>query len=371
MAQPVETSSRGERILVSCIGFNPASAVIAARHYRAARAVLVGTRDTQRQLDAVASQIAVPVRRIEMDDPRWPIRRLADAVCRAVAAAPGDDVVLDVTGGTKLMTLGVWIGTGNTGSQRVRVTYLGGDGRLVDPLTGDVSGQRVVIGIDEVLAWQGARISSARWMGPLDAVDGDLIARAQQLAPLLIRAVRQKALAIGQSANSASLGPIALPAALPAGVAARGNRLVSSVEGYFSHNAWLEEWCLAGAARVLRDAPQARAGLGIVATLGHHGQDEADVVLVNGARVCVVEAKARLSSDGAGAELQKRIAKTQEYFGDHAHVVFVHPAWGPQPSKHLVEVVGRRATLVGSRKEDLDRAIARAVLPPEPAVGNA
>jgi hypothetical protein len=89
--------------------------------------------------------------------------------------------------------------------------------------------------------------------------------------------------------------------------------------------------------------------------------DEFDVVAVRGARVLVVEAKARATGGGGGADLQKRIHKVHRFFGRFATVVFVHPAWGPAPPPALAASAGPGIHLVGSDLGALDRAIREAV----------
>lgn len=345
------------RVLVSAIGFNPSSAVIAGRHYAVDRAVLVGSP----QMDAVAAQLNVPTTPIAFESASAMIGDVHRELNRTLHLASDERVVLDVTGGTKLLALGVWNAMMPLPHDRIDPVYLLPNGQLVNPVTGEAIEQRVRIGIDEVLAWQGAQCGSATWHGMLADVDRD-IARRARLGAFLVSALADRRLRVDARRNRATItrGPILTK--LPQGVSVvRENQLQARQEDYFSTNIWLEEVCLQRARAVLRNCAVTQAAMGQHMAFPGNAGDEADVVLVRGARTCVIEAKARRQGSDVGADLDKRISKTKEFFGSHAAVIFVHPAWGTNPPHELVRRTERSAYLVGGDLAALDRAIASAL----------
>ena len=179
----------------------------------------------------------------------------------------------------------------------------------------------------------------------------------------ILRAYGKKQIFIEPAKNAITLKGISIPDDLPAGFCQESKcRLVSEIPGFFTHNSWLEELCLHRAQVVLGNCSLTRAAANLhIISKKHRGQDEADIVLVRGSQVCVIEAKARLDGAGAGADLMKRMQKTRRFFGVLAKTVFVHPAWGAVPPEALVELAGDKATLVGANVDLIDTAIRSAL----------
>ena len=148
---------------------------------------------------------------------------------------------------------------------------------------------------------------------------------------------------------------------MPPGFKQRGDKIEEPEHsGVFSHHRWLEEFCLLRAHSLLRAESDVTAALGVkLRSPGtSEGNDEADVVLLRGGRVLVIEAKAREQPGGSGAQLQKRIAKTRTFFGDLAKVLFVHPGYNaPALRVNRSMVDGRYVRIVGSDLTELDSAI--------------
>lgn len=349
-------ATEATRVLVGCVGHNPGSCLIAARKFQVSRAVLVCTAATRPQLQVVAAQLRVPVREVMLVAGDLSVAGVEAKVRGALDLGPEERVILDATGGTKLMGIGAWLGLSALPRARWSAVYLENDGELLDPRSGQHLTYRVAIEIDEILAWHGRKIRGAAWRGMLSDVQPEIRRRAS-LGDVLMKAVAEKRVRFYGN-NTALFLSGTPPRSLPAGFRREENRVKTTVSRYFSKNQWLEELCVHRARVVFSRQKNIRAAAGVkTVLLNDRSEDEADVVLVRGPRTCIIEAKARLQYEGAGAELQKRIAKTWENFGAHAKVIFVHPAWGQQPPRDLVAMVGARATLVGANPVALDRAI--------------
>lgn len=356
-------SSTGNTTLVGCVGFNPASVLIAARHYKPARVILIGTAGTKHHVGALSRQLGIPVQCIAMATANEPIGVIAEHVREKLRDDSNGRILFDVTGGNKLLTLGAWVGIGSAklATDAVQLVYLTPDGKLIDPTNGRDTNQQAVIKISEVLEWNGAKVKSTGWAGSLSGLPTAMVER-RRLGEALLHTLASEKLLIEADRNEATVElPQAIISSLPPGFSMQGKKLRSNVSGYLQLNAWLEELCLLHAASVLREDAATRAGIGVKLIRDSGGSDEADVVLVRGSRVCVIEAKARRTSKGAGDDLQKRIAKTREFFGDHAHVIFVHPAWGKSPPASLIGSSIRNVDLVGGDPKALDIAIKKAL----------
>lgn len=352
------------RILVSCIGFNPANAIIAARHYGVSRASLLGTRDTRTQMAAVADQIGGSVQCIAFESAEVTIDSVCKRVAEALAPQPDETIVLDLTGATKLLCIGTWNAVSALPQSQWEAVYLEPGGEMLEPVYGERITHNVTVEISEVLAWQGKAVQKAGWQGTLLDVDQGINERAS-LGRFLLNAFADNAVRFHQRTNTATIDDDRPVPNLPPAFHRKGHKIAISHNGpshYFAHNGWLEELCLSRARRVFKKADDIRAAAGLEVTIpGTNAVDEADVVMVRGPRTCVIEAKARRKGAGAGADLQKRIAKTRDYFGNHASVIFVHPAWGKTPPSELVARHKRDAILVGTNLGALDKAVFNAL----------
>ena len=350
-------------VLLGCVGFSPASVVAVGRDFLPSRAVLIATRKSQAQLAAVTRQLEVPVEAVILDgDGMEPIASLQLKIARALKMAPHESIVLDLTGGTKIMTAATYEAARQLRADKVKVVYLTPDGTIIDATDGMARDSSARLEISEVLEWQGAAISKREWSGPLSAVPKSVTQRAA-LGRFLLNAYGEKRARIETASNAITISRKPWLTALPPGFSEMGNgRIKSTIPGYFSHNRWLEELCLHQATIALDNCSITRVAAGLHIFSGEHkGSDEADVVLLRGTQVCVIEAKARLDSKGAGADLMKRMQKTRRFFGVMAKTVFVHPAWGPSPPPALVEITGDKGILVGARLKDINTAIREAL----------
>lgn len=346
------------RCLVALVGEHPASVVIAASALRPERVLLVHTAHTARQAGVVAGQLAAWTACVSIS-PQPPladgVRSIADAL--AAACAPGERVAVDITGGTKPMSLAA-IAAARHGRPEPATVYLAPSGVLVDVDDGVPVADEPAVHPADVLAWYGVSVRDARWGGHPSEAPPELRARAR-VGSALARAWPQLGREAGGGAFRLSPADVAaLISDLPAGFRLRHDGFIEPHDpSWIDKGVWLEELCLAWAADVLGHVRGVRAALGVAVERGGGANDEIDVVLTHGARVVVVEAKARSKAAGAGAELQKRVFKAREFLGNATRVVFVHPAWGNEPPDDLARVVGDSATLVGSSVATYTEAI--------------
>lgn len=139
------------------------------------------------------------------------------------------------------------------------------------------------------------------------------------------------------------------------------------IDGYAKANGWLEELCLYLCLQALHDAGMRDVDWywSFKWTYIHNGQstnDESDLIFVRGARVVVVEAKARTESGGAGDGLQKRVQKSQSFLGFQTRVIFVHPVSSASAVSGLVHSVQgsntpQQTTIVSDPIKDLGKTL--------------
>lgn len=358
--------------LIGNVGFNPASIVAAGRRFSVGRAILLSTPDTNEVATVVASQLGCETRVVLYPSSMLALKEIEECVQAAALPNVSDHIVFDMTGGTKVMAAGTWTTLVGLGIEKLDAVYLEQDGQMTLATDGRALDQCFGIKINEVLAWHGATSRSASWQGKLSAMPKRQIDGAG-FGLHLFRLYGSRATVKISSRTidgrdfdylSVKGADGKLPKKLPSWIErVDASTVRTPVCNYFSKNAWLEELCLDRARKVLGDCARTNAAAGLhIDTLNGGFHDEADTVLVRGSRVCIIEAKARLSGPGAGADLQKRIQKTTRMFGALAHVIFVHPSWGASPPKSLVDLTVRGATLVASDIQVLDRAIAKSLL---------
>lgn len=355
-------------VLVAAVGFNPASILIAARVLRPSRLVLIATKDTRSRAETLCAQYGVsPAHRKIVVWPSVPsIDEVAVGVSGVVAAAPDQRVVLDITGGTKTLSIGVWQGLNEKFGDRLEAVYLEQGGQLADARTGQRIKSQCELRIEEYLAWNQAKTTSKTvWTGKLAEIPEELLDR-RRVGRTLADAMRRKAslafsnLGEGVVVDGSQAAGV-WPTPLPVGFSAVPDGVETTRRGYFSNNVWLEELALAEAHEALSGFGTVRAALGLYVVTkgrgGKKGNDEMDVVLVRGARAVVIEAKARQSGRGAGADLMKRLQKARRFFGSHVTVIFVHPAWGESAPPDLQELAGRSCVLTSGDSAELQAAI--------------
>lgn len=356
-------SSENQRpTLLACLGHNPASIIVAARQTGAAKLVAVATADTRERLPILERQLRVPVQAVFHDETAEGFEALSAAIHATLIGQGSGRLIVDVTGGTKIMGIAA-LRAAERIDPNAEVLYLHPQSRLADARSGRLQTSEVVVDISEVLEWYGAEPSVQLWSGPLSALPAGYAERAVIAQRIFETLAAGQLHRVKGSAQAVALNSGRWPERLPEGFMAQGTVLRSKIDGYFSANAWLEEFCLYRAAQVLADLPTVRAAAGLKLRSGRPSPDldEVDCVLVDAARVCVIEAKARFSSSAAGAGLQKRIHKARRFFGSTARVIFVHPAWSKTAPLDLIKSSGRDVWLVGGCVKTLDQALAEAM----------
>lgn len=184
-------TSDPKRVMVGCVGHNLGSCLIVAREFEVDRVVLVCTPETRREMRAIATRIDVPVREVMLDDQSPSIADVEARVREALELGPDEHVVLDVTGGTKLMSIGTWLVMSALPPSRWLAVYLEAGAELLDPRSGKRMGYHVAIEIEEVLAWHQRKIRHVTWRGLLSEVPPD-ISRRVSLGAALMKVVAEK-----------------------------------------------------------------------------------------------------------------------------------------------------------------------------------
>lgn len=325
--------------LLGIVGRNPASILVCARSANVTRAVLLVSDETSEIASVLMTQLKCPVEIISC--PSNPsIEEVKTSILAHGDRFGSDPIVLDITGGQKPMLLGIWDSLQRMSLRAQNILYLNDMGRLMDPTKGGVfSGSQAHLQPEEFLEWRAASCQKCTWKGLLESIPEEYKRNARIAGELLRNKTwtdRKQSLSIIRKSDSQLTGL------------------------WYEHNQWLEEFALVEASTAMRKTPgiEARLNIHVLAKAsepGKHvrakasvsGLDENDLVLVNGARVVVVEAKARLTAKGAGSELHKRIEKARYLFGDHARVIFIHPAWG-NPPPALKSLVDKRVILIGN-----------------------
>lgn len=359
--------------LIGAIGRNPASLVVVGRHFGVRSALLVCTAQTAWLVPVLARQLDLPDQavhaiRVGDDKGNHGIGEVRDKVHAALDRADVGAAVLDITGGTKAMSVGLYEAARAASLPRLHTVRLEPNGQLRDEDHGAAIPHAVTLEPAEFVEWYDGGPVRCTWRGPLARIP-HAMRRRKRIGELILRhfSPGDGRPGVALNADGSARFPVPVPAdlELPPGFVRRDAHTIAAAgrdASYFSKNGWLEELCLLRAGLVARDVADVRAALGL--ELGRDGSgslDEADVVLTRGARVCVIEAKARAKGAGAGGEVNKRIGKAHRYFGSAVHVIFVHPAWGRRAPQKLVTTAGENTTLVGRDLRLLQQAVAAAL----------
>lgn len=376
--------------LIGLVGFNPASVVVAARALGPTACVFGFTTESAHTARAVQAQLGKS--RVQLFE--FPSKNPGIDEVRASTAAALDELtpgsgrlMLDVTGGTKPMSIGAALAVYGRAAD-AQAVWLNGRGELLDAATGQSVGRGAAITPREVVAWTpGATVASTKWEGSSGKSLGALSAHVEGIGPLAEVLMRLLATPgaheqlVKRTDQPMPLTPttgddglvrmqlpgVELPEALPASVRREGDALICSREGPLAQGGWLEFYALAVLREHFASVPEARIGFGVHlrragpgAPSGDLAQDEVDAVVTVGSRTLIIECKARSSSGGAGADLQKRVAKTRQFFGSHAKVCFFHPTWGESPPQALAAFDPANVHLVGTTtafRAALDRCL--------------
>lgn len=340
-------------ILVGIVGRAPASIVLSARALNPDHTLLVHSVDTEGVAEVVRGQLGGNVQLVCADPTR--LKAAEQVVADALATYRGTTrLFVDITGGTKPLSIGVWEGTraivsGQQLTQRSAV-YLSQAGALLDADTGEVveNAHEAAIEPGEMIAWSKPDASiRARWQGGPQNVDVEVHRRArvwQQLAhaltdgtwqsttnPPLCRFTPREPLDAGH---------------LPEGFSYAEENILEVPLRYIQHNVWLEELALAKVARAVRSLPGVRLALSATVRGAGAGNVELDLVATRGARVLVVEAKT--VSKSAGGELSKKASHVAALLGPSAKLYAFVP-----------KVFGSRHSAVQSRR-DMEANLGRA-----------
>ncbi len=347
-------------ILVGLVGDNPAHVLAVHRLMRPRHTLLVGTARTMAKAEVLRNLLGGRVTLVELHDPGAiePIQStLRKAFEQVYEARRQGSVVLDITGGTKPMAIGAWFVVQDL--QDVTMVYSDPSGLVRDAVTGTLlSGSPPPMTPEDFLALNHSTLTDSWWRGVgVGQLPEHMADRAPLSRDLWTRFPRIKHLLTVNLPFGKVKMPKGKPLPIPRAFDLRRDMLHEPEgSGYFTQNRWLEEALLVETLDLLDSLGEADvqvvAGAKVRKAVEEGNSiDEMDLVLVRGLRVVVVEAKARHGAKGAGAQLHKRVEKAHNFFGSQARVVFVHPAWGAAPPRDLVDLVGRRATLVGSEPE--------------------
>lgn len=363
-------------LLVCPVGHNPASVLVAAGALHPKVAILVPTDDTLSIAEALKAQLERRSPGIVCQTPaslrfaRPPaLVEMRDRARSVFSSFPkGKRAVLDLTGGTKAMAMGLWLALRDALGAEPHAVQLDPDGTLTDAEHGGAVPSEVLIPIDDVLAWRGAQVHAARWQGAPAAIPDTEVpfeALGRFLAHYLcVGGGFERVAATATEAARWVFPPGRVPRALAAFSDSNARAVYEPRPGYLGQGEWLEVECLRAVRAVARKHPHAAldAGLGVKLRSAAGHVDEADVVVCRGPRVLVIEAKGRGNALGAGDHLQKRIQKSRSYFDSRTRVIFVHPAWGAAgPPDSLRDVAGRDVELLTEVGDSLEVAIERAL----------
>ncbi|PSB39458.1 hypothetical protein [Aphanothece minutissima] len=320
-------------LLIGIVGRAPASIVVAARAFRPDRTLLVHSVGTRPVAEVVQRQLAdhgLPRPELVAADPDR-LDATAQAVTAALADVPdGTPLVVDLSGGTKPMSLGLWEGTRGLAASlppgRRRAVYLNAAGALLDADTGEKVPEAEAVSIDprEVIAWARpeARVV-ASWAGTPEELDEAVRERAmvwQQLAKAITKGTWRS----NVSRPQRRFQPHRAPATLPPGFAFKGNGMIEMPLEYLVQNGWLEELALAKVASAVKKLPGVRLALSATVTGRTSGNVELDLVATRGARTLVVEAKTMAGSPGQ--KLSRKASDVFSLLGPSARLLAFVPS---------------------------------------------
>jgi hypothetical protein len=332
-------------VLIGMVGENPISLLIAIHTLQPRRVVLFATPATRPKAERVLARANHPSGLVVA----WGEVPAIDALARdAVTDArllPTESVVLDITGATKSMTIGVWQALVDRGSP-FGAACLMPDRKFVDARTGK-EWPTAQLEFEDHVHLQGHRIRHCKWRGLLSEVPDDLRHRGEAARRLLALFGKWQPDGAGWIKSNSAKGSVALP-----------TRPGSADAAWIDKNVWLEELALVVAIQACAGARGVRAGLGVEIDGDGQGDanDESDVVLVRGAHVVVIEAKASGRAGGAGPDLLKRVQKAGSTFGQ-CRVVFFRPSLTRNAIEAL-QPMARNADLIANDLEQLRWVIA-------------
>ncbi|MES2641327.1 MAG: hypothetical protein V4850_17685 [Myxococcota bacterium] len=338
-------------VLVTLVGENPASALIAARHFPVDEVVLLCTDRTAAIARVLEAQLGVPVvTHTWSNNPTW--RQVQDEVVKVVDPQPDDEVLLDITGATKPMALGAWSGLRAAIGDRLRLVYLQPDGRLEDGDSGNVIDARVVIKGKEFVSWKrhGAVLKDSAWTGPLSSAAASFGERGTLARVLADKFGRDPGFATASHEARLDGRCPDLGQSAPRGFTREKGYLCEAKEDrFFKLNGWLEELCLwqAYTALDVGERLDVWADLSLDGgTVNGKTLGEIDVALTRGARLVAIEAKTHASERMSGTA-QEAVSRMRETLGGFAHLFIVNPRWTPASIQALQIQFGRGVTLIG------------------------
>jgi hypothetical protein len=315
-------------VFVGLIGRNPASVVLSARAFDPNVCVLGFTAASKETALAVCEQLGesrVQLFEVATNPPTIEeVRTAAGAVFKTLSATQRTgDVVFDITGGTKTMSIGAALAVYQHFPE-ARSVWLDERGNLLDANSGQPYEIHVPVSPREVVAWTpGAWVASVKWEGAASEGLGVLAPHVDGIGPLAEVLMRLLATPgaheqlVKRTGLSMPLTPTAgdggllrmrlpavdLPQALPEGVRREQQTLICERDGPLAQGAWLEFHALAVMRAHFAKVPEARIAFGVhlrrAATSAQNGnlaQDEVDVVVTVGSRTLIVECKARVAS---------------------------------------------------------------------------
>ena len=320
-------------LLIGIVGRAPASIVVAARALRPDRTLLVHSDDTRTVAEVVQRQLAdhgLPDPELVPADPNS-----LNATAKAVTARLADvqettQLAVDITGGTKPMSLGLWEGTRALAASLPpglrSAVYLNAAGALLDADTGEKVPEAEAVAIDpqEVIAWgrPEARVVAV-WSGSPEELDEGVCQRGlvwQQLAKAITKGTWRSNVSNPQR----HFQPHRAPATLSPGFAFTADGSIEVPLKHLIHNGWLEELALAEVAIAVKKLAGVRLALSATVRGEASGNVELDLVATRGARTLVVEAKTVAS--GAGPQLSKKASHVAALLGPNARLLAFVPS---------------------------------------------
>jgi len=323
-------------LLVGMVGMAPASIVLSARAFLPQRILLVYSQVTETIARIVQGQLEGDVRILCVDANRL------EAISLAVAAAleslqDTTQLIVDLTGGTKAMSIGLWEGTrgllSDGGNLRRTAVYLTREGTLLHAGSGEpvAAAEDVAIDPEEVIRWsRPAAQASIRWRGsPADLEE--TVRRRRQVWQQLAKALTAGRWRPNVARPQRRFIPGRMPASLPKGFLIDDHGAIEVPRDFLLQNEWLEELALLEVADAVKKLPGVRLALSaIVREIIGGSIIEFDLVATRGSRILVVEAKT--VTRHVGPDLSMKAGHVSSVFGPTARLVaFVPKVFGTQP----------------------------------------
>jgi hypothetical protein len=297
--------------------------------------LLVHSDETKTIARIVQGQLGCDVRVLCVDANR--LEAISLAVAEALESLQDTThLIVDLTSGTKAMSIGLWEGTRSLlsahGDIRRTAVYLTREGPLLHAESGQpvAAADDVAIDPEEVIHWNrlAAHVTTS-WSGTPDEV-AEAARRRRRVWQQLYKALTAGRWRPNVARPQRRFIPWVMLASLPEGFLALENGTIEVPLEHLQHNVWLEELALLEVADAVKKLPGVRLSLGATVWGVDGGNVEFDLVVTRGTRILVVEAKT--ITTGAGADLSKKAAHVTSMLGPTAKLLaFVPEVFGTRP----------------------------------------